>query len=108
MSRTIATLILVFVVTSVSSVSAQLNMTIFDCSVSSPNQLKLLIQQRNGGLELIQFSSNGRQRAELMMIEVYKLDHYHRALVDEKSLEFISGGYSILLSDYHSEEFGGG
>ncbi|TOM16383.1 hypothetical protein CGH82_21115, partial [Vibrio parahaemolyticus] len=35
----------------------------------------------------------------------FKLDHYHRALVDEKSLEFSIGERVILVSEYFSEEF---
>jgi hypothetical protein len=35
----------------------------------------------------------------------YRVEHYHRALVDEKSLEFSIGERVILVSEYFSEEF---
>nr|WP_227742629.1 hypothetical protein [Vibrio jasicida] len=63
------------------------------------------IEQGKGGLIFNKFIVN--QSPVLLRIKPqdYRIKHYHRALVDEKSLEFSVGERVILVSEYFSEYF---
>ncbi|MGI3102672.1 hypothetical protein ACRTEQ_07305 [Vibrio alginolyticus] len=79
---------------------------VFECSVNQTMNFSISIEQGKGGL--IFNKSIVNQTPVLLWIKPqdYRVKHYHRALVDEKSLEFSIGELVILVSEYFSEEFG--
>ncbi|WP_045413779.1 hypothetical protein [Vibrio owensii] len=79
---------------------------VFECSVNQTMNFSISIKQRKGELIVNKFIVN--QSPVLLRIKPqdYHVKHYHRALVDEKSLEFSIGELVILVSEYFSEEFG--
>ncbi|HHX8549759.1 hypothetical protein NB595_03800 [Vibrio alginolyticus] len=79
---------------------------VFECSVNQTMNFSISIEQGKGGL--IFNKSIVNQTPVLLWIKPqdYRVKHYHRALVDEKSLEFSIGERVILVSEYFSEEFG--
>lgn len=79
---------------------------VFECSVNQTMNFSIFIEQGKGGI--IFNESIGNQSSVLQRIKPqdYRVEHYHRALVDEKSLEFSIGERVILVSEYFSEEFG--
>ena len=79
---------------------------VFECSVNQAMNFSISIEQGKGGLIFNKFIVN--QSPVLLRIKPqdYRIKHYHRALVDEKSLEFSIGELVILVSEYFSEEFG--
>ncbi|UQA51666.1 hypothetical protein [Vibrio sp. ED002] len=78
---------------------------VFECAVSQTMNFSISIEQGKG--ELIFNKSIANQSPVLQRIKPqdYRVEHYHRALVDEKSLEFSIGEHVILVSEYFSEEF---
>ncbi|CAH1536319.1 conserved exported hypothetical protein [Vibrio jasicida] len=78
---------------------------VFECAVSQTMNFSISIEQGKG--ELIFNKSIANQSPVLQRIKPqdYRVEHYHRALVDEKSLEFSIGERVILVSEYFSEEF---
>lgn len=78
---------------------------VFECSVNQAMNFSISIEQGKG--ELIVNKSIVNQSPVLPRIKPkdYHVKHYHRALVDEKSLEFSIGERVILVSEYFSEEF---
>ncbi len=78
---------------------------VFECSVNQAMNFSISIEQGKG--ELIVNKSIVNQSPTLPRIKPkdYHVKHYHRALVDEKSLEFSIGERVILVSEYFSEEF---
>ncbi|EOX4941860.1 hypothetical protein [Vibrio alginolyticus] len=78
---------------------------VFECSVNQTMNFSISIEQGKGGL--IFNKSIVNQTPVLLWIKPqdYRVKHYHRALVDEKSLEFSIGERVILVSEYFSEEF---
>lgn len=79
---------------------------VFECSVNQTMNFSIFIEQGKGGI--IFDESIGNQSSVLQRIKPqdYRVEHYHRALVDEKSLEFSVGERVILVSEYFSEELG--
>ena len=88
------------------AVASTLPRKVFECSVNQTMNFSISIKQRKG--ELIVNKSIVNQSPVLLRIKPkdYHVKHYHRALVDEKSLEFSIGERVILVSEYFSEEFG--
>ncbi|WP_425669627.1 hypothetical protein ACPSL3_06255 [Vibrio owensii] len=88
------------------AVASTLPRKVFECSVNQTMNFSISIKQRKG--ELIVNKSIVNQSPVLLRIKPkdYHVKHYHRALVDEKSLEFGIGERVILVSEYFSEEFG--
>ncbi|WP_102848035.1 hypothetical protein [Vibrio jasicida] len=78
---------------------------VFECSVNQTMNFSISIEQGKGGLIFNKFIVN--QSPVLLRIKPqdYRIKHYHRALVDEKSLEFSVGERVILVSEYFSEYF---
>ena len=78
---------------------------VFECSVNQTTNFSISIEQGKGGL--IFNKSTVNQSPVLLRIKSqdYRIKHYHRALVDEKSLEFSIGERVILVSEYFSVEF---
>ncbi|EMD1175880.1 hypothetical protein VP758_002404 [Vibrio harveyi] len=78
---------------------------VFECSVNQTMNFSIFIEQGKG--ELIFNKSIAYKSPVLQQIKHrdYRVEHYHRALVDEKSLEFSIGERVILVSEYFSEEF---
>jgi len=62
------------------------------------------IEQGKGGLIFNESIDNRSRLSQWIRPQDYHVEHYHRALVDEKSLEFNLGGRVILVSEYFSEE----
>lgn len=88
------------------AVASTLPRKVFECSVNQTMNFSISIKQRKG--ELIVNKSIVNHSPVLLRIKPkdYHVKHYHRALVDEKSLEFSIGERVILVSEYFSEEFG--
>ncbi|WP_104037172.1 hypothetical protein [Vibrio jasicida] len=87
------------------AVASALHRKVFECAVSQTMNFNISIEQ--GKSELIFNKSIANQSPVLQRIKPqdYRVEHYHRALVDEKSLEFSIGERVILVSEYFSEEF---
>lgn len=100
------TVVLWFLISSSACVSSQTNTQVFECSASKPKSLEISINQQNNHLELAIFNLASISLSQPETLAEFSLDQYHRSLVDEKSLEFTVGERSILVSEYHSEEFG--
>lgn len=81
------------------------NTALFKCDASHPNRLEISIENINSQVLLSELSLGGSSIERSLVIKDFKLDQYHRALVDEKSLEFSIGERVILVSEYFSEEF---
>ncbi len=75
---------------------------VFEYAVSQTMNFNISIEQ--GKSELIFNKSIANQSPVLQRIKPqdYRVEHYHRALVDEKSLEFSIGERVILVSEYFS------
>ncbi len=80
--------------------------TLFQCSAVVPDKLSLILVTHLDAIKLSNFQLNNRKLEQTIKPDNFKLDSYHRALVDEKTLSFDTQGYSVLVSDYHSEELG--
>lgn len=106
MKRLVATWGLSVAMMSTFAVASSLPRKVFECSVNQTMNFSISIKQRKG--ELIVNMSIVNQSPVLLRIKPkdYHVKHYHRALVDEKSLEFSIGERVILVSEYFSEEFG--
>ncbi|EGQ8002633.1 hypothetical protein ACSTK1_00715 [Vibrio parahaemolyticus] len=94
-------------VSSSACASHQTDTPLFKCEASYPSSLEVLIVNINNHLQLSEFNLRDNSIEESITLKDFKLDHYHRALVDEKSLEFSIGERVILVSEYFSEEFNG-
>lgn len=79
---------------------------VFECSVNQAMNFSISIEQGKGGLILYKSIANKSPVLQRIKPQDYRVEHYHRALVDEKSLEFSIGERVILVSEYFSEEFG--
>jgi hypothetical protein len=66
----------------------------------------IFIEQGKGGIIFNESIENQSSVLQRIKPQDYRVEHYHRALVDEKSLEFSIGERVILVSEYFSEEFG--
>ncbi|EGR2730036.1 hypothetical protein [Vibrio parahaemolyticus] len=78
---------------------------VFECTVSQTTKLSISIDQDKEGLHFKELIANRSQLSQWIRPQDYHVRHYHRALVDEKSLEFSIGERVILVSEYFSEEF---
>ncbi|MHB9955026.1 hypothetical protein [Vibrio campbellii] len=78
---------------------------VFECSVNQTMNFSISIEQGKGGLILYKSIANKSPLLQRIKPLDYHVEHYHRALVDEKSLEFSIGERVILVSEYSSEEF---
>ncbi|EJE4552977.1 hypothetical protein [Vibrio parahaemolyticus] len=103
MLRNISLLGLIF--SSSACASSHTNTALFKCDASHPNRLEISIENINSQVLLSELNLGGSSIERTLVIKDFKLDHYHRALVDEKSLEFSIGERVILVSEYFSEEF---
>ena len=103
MLRNISLLGLIF--SSSACASSHTNTALFKCDVSHPNRLEISIENINSQVLLSELNLGGSSIERTLVIKDFKLDQYHRALVDEKSLEFSIGERVILVSEYFSEEF---
>lgn len=79
---------------------------VFECSVNQTTNFSISIEQGKGGLIFNKSAVNQSQALLRIKSQDYRIKHYHRALVDEKSLEFSISERVILVSEYFSEEFG--
>ncbi len=106
MTRLVAIWGLSVVMMSTFAVASTSPRKVFECSVNQTMNFSISIEQGKGGLIFNKFIVN--QSPVLLRIKPqdYRIKHYHRALVDEKSLEFSIGELVILVSEYFSEEFG--
>ncbi|MDW1628450.1 hypothetical protein R7O13_10400 [Vibrio sp. Y176] len=105
MKRFVATWGLSVAMMSTVAVASTSPRKVFECSVNQTMNFSISIEQGKGGL--IFNKSIVNQTPVLLWIKPqdYRVKHYHRALVDEKSLEFSIGERVILVSEYFSEEF---
>lgn len=78
---------------------------VFECSVNQTMNFSISIEQAKGGLIFNESIDNRSRLSQWIRPQGYHVEHYHRALVDEKSLEFSIGERVILVSEYFSEEF---
>ncbi|HCG5524355.1 TPA: hypothetical protein NJ013_004718 [Vibrio parahaemolyticus] len=104
MLRNISLLGLIF--SSSACASSHTNTALFKCDASHPNRLEISIENINSQVLLSELNLGGSSIERTLVIKDFKLDQYHRALVDEKSLEFSIGERVILVSEYFSEELG--
>lgn len=65
----------------------------------------IFIEQGKGELIFNQSIANKSPVLQRVKHRDYRVEHYHRVLVDEKLLEFSIGERDILISEYFSEEF---
>lgn len=79
---------------------------VFECSVNQTMNFSIFIEQGKGGIIFNESIENQSSVLQRIKPQDYRAEHYHRALVDEKSLEFSIGERVILVSEYFSEEFG--
>ncbi|MCS0029755.1 hypothetical protein [Vibrio diabolicus] len=79
---------------------------VFECSVNQTMNFSIFIEQGKGGIIFDESIENQSSVLQRIKPQDYRVEHYHRALVDEKSLEFSIGERVILVSEYFSEEFG--
>ncbi|WP_182032598.1 hypothetical protein [Vibrio diabolicus] len=79
---------------------------VFECSVNQTMNFSIFIEQGKGGIIFNESIENQSSVLQRIKPQDYRVEHYHRALVDEKSLEFSIGERVILVSEYFSEEFG--
>jgi len=77
---------------------------VFECSINQNMNFSISIEQGKGGLIFNESIDNRSRLSQWIRPQDYHVEHYHRALVDEKSLEFNLGGRVILVSEYFSEE----
>ncbi|OPH55766.1 hypothetical protein [Vibrio campbellii] len=78
---------------------------VFECSVNQTMNFSISIEQGKGELIFNESIDNRSRLSQWIKPQDYRVEHYHRALVDEKSLEFSIGEHVILVSEYFSEEF---
>ncbi|MCG9229087.1 hypothetical protein L3X65_07860 [Vibrio diabolicus] len=78
---------------------------VFECSVNQTMNFSIFIEQGKGGIIFDESIENQSSVLRRIKPQDYRVEHYHRALVDEKSLEFSIGERVILVSEYFSEEF---
>lgn len=78
---------------------------VFECSVNQTMNFSIFIEQGKGELIFNKSIANKSPVLQQIKHRDYRVEHYHRALVDEKSLEFSIGERVILVSEYFSEEF---
>ncbi|QLK44159.1 hypothetical protein DR996_01935 [Vibrio owensii] len=78
---------------------------VFECSINQTMNFSISIEQGKGGLIFNESIDNRSRLSQWIRPQDYHVEHYHRALVDEKSLEFSIGERVILVSEYFSEEF---
>ncbi|HHF2856459.1 hypothetical protein [Vibrio diabolicus] len=78
---------------------------VFECSVNQTMNFSIFIEQGKGGIIFNESIENQSSVLQRIKPQDYRVEHYHRALVDEKSLEFSIGERVILVSEYFSEEF---
>ncbi|MGY5821918.1 hypothetical protein [Vibrio chemaguriensis] len=78
---------------------------VFECSVNQTMNFSIFIEQGKGGIIFDESIENQSSVLQRIKPQDYRVEHYHRALVDEKSLEFSIGERVILVSEYFSEEF---
>ncbi|EOX4456349.1 MULTISPECIES: hypothetical protein [Vibrio] len=79
---------------------------VFECSVNQTMNFSIFIEQGKGGIIFDESIENQSSVLQRIKPQDYRVEHYHRALVDEKSLEFSIGERVILVSEYFSEELG--
>ncbi|NNN78748.1 hypothetical protein [Vibrio sp. 11-4(1)] len=79
---------------------------VFECSVNQTMNFSIFIEQGKGGIIFNESIENQSSVLQRIKPQDYRVEHYHRALVDEKSLEYSIGERVILVSEYFSEEFG--
>ncbi|MCA2414668.1 MULTISPECIES: hypothetical protein [Vibrio] len=79
---------------------------VFECSVNQTMNFSIFIEQGKGGIIFNESIENQSSVLQRIKPQDYRVEHYHRALVDEKSLEFSIGERVILVSEYFNEEFG--
>ncbi len=103
MKRLVATWGLSVAMMSTFAVASSSPRKVFECSINQAMNFSISIEQGKGGLIFNKFTVN--QSPVLLRIKPqdYRIKHYHRALVDEKSLEFSIGELVILVSEYFSE-----
>ncbi|MGU3810796.1 hypothetical protein [Vibrio diabolicus] len=78
---------------------------VFECSVNQTMNFSIFIEQGKGGIIFNESIENQSSVLQRIKPQDYRVEHYHRALEDEKSLEFSIGERVILVSEYFSEEF---
>ncbi|MDV5051775.1 hypothetical protein [Vibrio sp. T13N] len=78
---------------------------VFECSVNQTMNFSIFIEQGKGGIIFNESIENQSSVLQRIKPQDYRVEHYHRALVDEKSLAFSIGERVILVSEYFSEEF---
>ena len=78
---------------------------VFECSINQAMNFSISIEQGKGELLFNKSIVNQSPVFQRIKPQDYRVEHYHRALVDEKSLEFSIGERVILVSEYFSEEF---
>lgn len=78
---------------------------VFECSLNQTMNFSIFIEQGKGGIIFNESIENQSSVLQRIKPQDYRVEHYHRALVDEKSLEFSIGERVILVSEYFSEEF---
>ena len=87
------------------AVASTLPRKVFECSVNQTMNFSISIEHVKGELTFNKSTVNQSPVLQRIKPQDYRVEHYHRALVDEKSLEFSIGERVILVSEYFSEEF---
>ncbi|HHF3197280.1 TPA: hypothetical protein ACPJ2B_001948 [Vibrio diabolicus] len=105
MKRLAATLGLSVAMMSMFAVANTSPRKVFECSVNQTMNFSIFIEQGKGGIIFNESIENQSSVLQRIKPQDYRVEHYHRALVDEKSLEFSIGERVILVSEYFSEEF---
>ncbi|MGI2944326.1 hypothetical protein [Vibrio diabolicus] len=76
---------------------------VFECSVNQTMNFSIFIEQGKGGIIFNESIENQSSVLQRIKPQDYRVEHYHRALVDEKSLEFSIGERVILVSEEFNE-----
>lgn len=99
-------IVLCFFINASVCASSQVDSKVFKCFASQPMPLEISIDHQINHLELAVLKLSGNSLSQPRKLTNWTLDEYHRALVDEKSLELRIAERFFFLSEYHSEEFG--
>lgn len=105
MKRLVVIWILCVAMMSTFAIADTSSRTVFECSVSQMMNFSILIDQDKDRLIFNESIATRNQLSQWIRPQDYHVEHYHRALVDEKPLELRIGERVILVSEYLSEEF---
>ena len=82
------------------------NEKVFVCETNSPSPLSLHLYKNDKSYYLTEFKIDNNSLVKSGTPIQFEKGSYHRPLVDEHSLTFVTNQLSVTLSDHKSEEFG--